>query len=387
MRLTQKAPVLPNPWFHATAAFPARGPTSGHDAVEQQRRVRLPGRKAGSGTAACGAPCQLRIQRPRALAAPAPSRRSQASSRRRRRGHGRPVPGALQLLLAAGDPGQTSGWGAVPVPEASVGNPRRCRGELGSRVAPRAVAPARWVPPASWRWPPHGALRRRAGRAGPGPGTRALAPSSGPRRLRPGRDVGSFQPACGAPPVSRGAGAPRAAGVGSAIGAPPPEVAGSARGQAAGSERAVTARATAPRAARSRAGAALRRAQRRIPARIWARRARPPFPLPAAPDSKPWPAGGQEDPEHGPRAREPRDFGLVQLLPLSGLVFRRCSDFPGCLRFRLASPSASRFYRPPPLRGGPARAQHHEDTWDLPGDFGWTFANCGRGDVFRRLPL
>lgn len=245
-----------------------------------------------------------------------------------------------------------------------MGNPRRCRGELGSRVAPRAVAPARWVPPASWRWPPHGARRRRAGRAGPGPGTRALAPSSGPRRLRSGRDVGSFQPACGAPPVSRGAGAPRAAGVGSAIGAPPPEVAGSAGGEAAGCKRAITATATAtaPRAAWSRAGAALRRAQRRIPARIWARRTRPPLPLPAAPDSKRGPAGGQEDPEHGPHAGEPRDFGLVQLLPLWGLVFRCCSDYPDSLRFRLASPSASRVYRPPPLRGGPERTQHHEDT-------------------------
>lgn len=140
------------------------------------------------------------------------------------------MPGAFQLLLAARDPGQTSGRGAVPVPEVSVGSPRRCGGDLGSRVAPRAVAPARRVPPASWQRPPRGARRRRAGRAGPGPGTRALAPSSGPRRLRPGRDVGSFQPACGAPPVSRGAGAPRAAGAGLAIGAPPSEVAGAAGG-------------------------------------------------------------------------------------------------------------------------------------------------------------
>lgn len=163
-----------------------------------------------------------------------------------------------------------------------MGNLRRCRGELGSRVAPRAVAPARRVPPASCWWPPHGARRRRAGRAGPGPGTRALAPSSGPRRLRPGRDVGSFQPACGASPVSRGAGAPRAACAGSAIGAPLPEVAG-AVGEAADCKRAITATATAtvtaPRAARSRSGVALRRAHHRIPARIWAPRARPPLSL------------------------------------------------------------------------------------------------------------
>lgn len=52
--------------------------------------------------------------------------------------------------------------------------------------------------------------------------------------------------------------------------------------------------------------------------------ARPPLPLPAAPDSKRGPAGGQEDPEPGPHAREPRDFGLVQLLPLWGLVLRCC---------------------------------------------------------------
>lgn len=314
-----------------------------------------------------------------------PGRRSQASCHRHRRGHCRPVPGALQLL-AARDPGQTSGWGAVPVPKASVGNPRRCRDELGSRVAPRAVAPARRVPPASCRWPLRGARRRRAGRAGPGPGTRALAPSSGPRRLRPCRDVGSFQPACGASPVSRGAGAPRAAGAGSAIGASLPEVAG-AVGEAAGCERAITATATttatAPLAARSRSGAALRRAQHRIPARIWAPRARPPLPLRAAPDSKRGPAGGQEDPGRGPHARKPRDFGLVQLLPLWGLVFRCCRVYPGSLQLRLASPLASRGYRPPPPRGGPAGTQHHEDTSDLPGDFSWTFTNCGRGDIFR----
>lgn len=266
-----------------------------------------------------------------------------------------------------------------------MGSPRRCWGELGSRVAPRAVAPARRVPPASWQWPPHGARRRRAGRAGPGPGTRALAPSSGPRRLRPGRDVGSFQPACGAPPVSRGAGAPRAAGAGLAISAPPSEVAGAAGGEAADSGSAITATATAtaPRAARSRSGAVLRWAQRRIPARIWARRTRPPIPLPATPDSKRGPTGGQEDPEHGPHAREPWDFGLVQLLPLWGLLFRCCRVYTGSLQLRLAYPSASRVYRPPPPRGGPACTQDHEDTWDLPGDFGWTFANCRRGDVFR----
>lgn len=184
-----------------------------------------------------------------------------------------------------------------------MGNPRRCWGELGSRVAPRAVAPARRVPPASWRWPPHGTRRRRAGRAGPGPGTRALAPSSGPRWLRPGRDVGSFQPACGASPVSRGAEAPRAVGAGSAIGAPLPGVAAAA-GEAAGCKRAITATATAtaPRAARSRSGAALRRAQHRIPARIWAPRARPPLPLPAAPDSK----LGASERAGGPRTPSPR---------------------------------------------------------------------------------
>lgn len=312
-----------------------------------------------------------------------PGRRSQASRHRHRPGHYRPVPGALQLL-AVRDPGQTSGWGAVPVPEASVGNPRRCGGELGSRVAPREVAPARRVPPASCWWPPHRARRRRAGRAGPGPGTRALAPSSGPRRLRPGRDVGSFQPACGASPVSRGAGAPRAACAGSAIGAPLPEVAG-AVGEAAGYKRAITATATAtaPRAARSRLGVALRRAHHRIPARIWAPRARPPLSLPVAPDSKRGPAGGQEDPGRRPHAREPRDFGLVQLLSLWGLVFRCCRVYPGSLQLRLGSPLASRGYRPPPPRGGPARTQHHEDTWDLPGDFSWTFANCGRRNIFR----
>lgn len=230
-----------------------------------------------------------------------------------------------------------------------MGNPRRCRGELGSRVAPRTVAPARPVPPASWRWPPHGARRRRAGRAGPGPGTRALAPSSGPRRLRPGRDVGSFQPACGASPVSRGAGAPRAAGAGSAFGAPLPEVAGAA-GEAAGCKRAITATAPAPRAARSRSGAALRRAEHRIPARIWTPRARPPLPLPAAPDSERGPEGGQEDPGRRPHVPEPRDFGLVQLLPLWGLVFRCCRIYPGSLQLRLASPEATGRRRPEAAR-------------------------------------
>lgn len=266
---------------------------------------------------------------------------------------------------------------------ASVGNPRRCGGELGSRVAPRTLAPARRVPPASWLWPPHEARRRRAGRAGRGPGTRALAPSSGPRWLRPGRDVGSFQPACGAPPVSSGAGAPRSAGAGSAIGVPPPEVAGAAEGEAAGCKKVVTTTATAPRAARSGSGATFRRAQHRIPARVWAPRARPPLPLPAAPDFERGPAGGQEDPGHRPHARESRDFGLVQLLPLWGLVFRCCCVYPSSLQLKLASPLASRVYRPPPPGGGRARTQHHEDTWDLRGDFDWTFANCGRRNVFR----
>lgn len=350
--------------------------------MERQKRVPVPGLGAQARRLACPLQAADRpSERPRALAAPVASLRRQASHHQ---GHCRPVPGALQLL-ADRDPGQTSGRGAVPASEASVGNPRRCRGELGSRVAPRAAAPGRRVPPASWRWPPHGARRRRAGRAGPGPGTRALAPSSGPRRLRPGRDVGSFQPACGAPPVSRGAGAPRAAGAGSAIGAPPPEVAGAAGGEAAGCKRAITATAaaTAPRAARSRSGATLRRAQHRIPGRIWAPRARPPLPLQAASHSKQGPARGQEDPGRCPQARESRDFGLVQLLPLWGLAFRCCGVYPGSLQLRLASLLASRVYRPPPPQGGPARTQHYEDTWDLHGDFGWTFANCGRGDVYR----
>lgn len=213
----------------------------------------------------------------------------------------------------------------------------------------------------------HGRSRPLAGRGGSGPAV-TWAPSSRPagHRQSVAEQEPRAQPARAWPSARR---RPRWLGL----------------REAADSERAITATATATvlRAARSRSGAALRRAQRRIPARIWARRTRPPLPLLATPDSKRGPAGGQEDPEQGPHAREPRDFGLVQLLPLWGLLFRCCRVYTGSLQLRLAYPSASRVYRPPPPRGGPACTQNHEDTWDLPGDFGWTFANCHRGDVFR----
>ncbi|KAL4682365.1 hypothetical protein H8959_001920 [Pygathrix nigripes] len=240
-------------------------------------------------------------------------------------------PGRAHKLLAARDPGQTSGGGAAPstvtLPRASHQNRRRGRGE---------------------------------------------------------------EPACGAPPVSRGARAPRAAGAGSVIGAPPPGAGlWAACGEAAGGTRAATATATATAGSSgpgSRAGEGdRRRAQPPEPREDFGSAGSPSAPSDSGARRRVGPGTGEEDP--GPCARAPGAAGVrtsatVGTLGawLSALLFTLPSSLPRNQSSRPPPPSCA---HPPPPGSGPARTQHHEETWDLPGDFGRTFANCGGRDLLR----
>lgn len=161
-------------------------------------------------------------------------------------------------------------------------------------------------------------------------------------------------------------------------------------GEAAGRTRAPTATATAtatagaggsgPEQGKESGGGC----RRRNGGRILAPRARPPLPLTAAPDAEWGRRQGRRTQDPLPGSLELPEFGLLQLLALwvSGSVFG-CLPFSGCLETQApVCPPPSRAHPAPP-GSGPARTRHHEESWDVLGDFGRTFANCGRGDVFR----
>lgn len=246
-----------------------------------------------------------------------------------------------------------------------------------------------------WRWrrpppvelPPGGAAvaeRRGAGRRG-----WALTPSSGPRRRRAavtwalpsaGLRGTASQSGSKSPAQSRrGLGHRRTAAPGAGLAA--------GGGEAAGRTRAPTATATAgaggsgPEQGKESGGGC----RRRNGGRILAPRARPPLLLAAAPDAEWGRRQGRRTQDPLPWPLELPEFGRLQLLALwgSGSVF-------GCLPFSSGCLETQAPVRPPPSRAhpappgsGPARTRQHEETWDMPGDFGRTFANCGRGDVFR----
>jgi hypothetical protein len=154
-----------------------------------------------------------------------------------------------------------------------------------------------------------------------------------------------------------------------------PGLAGAAGGEAAGRTHAATATPAAWSRAREASGGGR---CRRNPGRIFWLGGRA---LHSLSQQRQTPSGARVR-ARGP-GRSPRGLRAARVRTCA-TVATLGSWFSAWLLPRLFSqPEAQARVPPSPPGSGPARTQHHEETWDLPGDFGRTFVNCGWGNVLR----